>query len=129
MVKAGRPKDANLKIQFVYENMTKIFTEFLFFYQQGQLHPKGMLPPFLGPALESDVLDWNFISIFQFAEVSVGQHLYWTFGEFQVHAQVLITSWVVLSILIILSLAANTKVYKILPNILRNLFGILLKHK
>ena len=94
--------------------MTKIFTEFLFFYQQGQLHPFGMLPPFLaggtfgGPALGSDVLDWNFISIFQFAEVSVGQHLYWTFGEFQVHAQVLITSWVVLSILIILSLAANT---------------------
>ena len=92
--------------------MTKIFTEFLFFYQQGQLHPFGMLPPFLaggtfgGPALGSDVLD--FISIFQFAEVSVGQHLYWTFGEFQVHAQVLITSWVVLSILIILSLAANT---------------------
>lgn len=41
------------------------------------------------------------------AEVSVGQHLYWTFGGFQVHGQVLITSWVVFSILIVLSLSAN----------------------
>nr|AOP19071.1 ATP synthase CF0 subunit IV [Halimeda discoidea] len=42
-----------------------------------------------------------------FAEVSVGQHLYWTFGSYQVHAQVLITSWVVLTIIIVLSLSAN----------------------
>lgn len=42
-----------------------------------------------------------------FAEISVGQHLYWTFGGYQVHAQVLITSWFVLSILIFLSLIAN----------------------
>ena len=44
---------------------------------------------------------------FNFAEVSVGQHLYWTFGEYQVHAQVLITSWIVFGIIITLSLAAN----------------------
>ena len=84
--------------RFVYDNMTQTFIEFLFFNQQGQIF---------------QIFHWNSIalcasSIFQFAEVSVGQHLYWTFGEFQVHAQVLITSWVVLSILIILSLAANT---------------------
>nr|AYC64062.1 ATP synthase CF0 subunit IV [Halimeda micronesica] len=42
-----------------------------------------------------------------FAEISVGQHLYWTFGSYQVHAQVLITSWVVITILIVLSLSAN----------------------
>lgn len=52
-------------------------------------------------------LNWIDISIFQFAEVSVGQHLYWNFLGFPVHAQVLITSWVVLSLLILLSLLAN----------------------
>lgn len=42
-----------------------------------------------------------------FAEVSVGQHLYWTLGGYQVHAQVLITSWVVLTMIIVLSVSAN----------------------
>ena len=46
-------------------------------------------------------------SILKLAEVSVGQHLYWNFFGFPVHAQVLMTSWVVLSILILLSLSAN----------------------
>nr|YP_010954069.1 ATP synthase CF0 subunit IV [Cladopus yinggelingensis]WMV01464.1 ATP synthase CF0 subunit IV [Cladopus yinggelingensis] len=32
--------------------------------------------------------------------VEVGQHLYWKLGDFQVHAQVLITSWVVIAILL-----------------------------
>lgn len=48
------------------------------------------------------IIDTNFL-----LEVSVGQHLYWNFGKYQVHAQVLITSWVVFSILIFLSLSAN----------------------
>ena len=46
-------------------------------------------------------------SILKLAEVSVGQHLYWNFFGFPVHAQVLMTSWVVLSILLLLSLSAN----------------------
>ncbi|RZC45339.1 hypothetical protein C5167_038292 [Papaver somniferum] len=32
--------------------------------------------------------------------VEVGQHFYWQIGGFQVHSQVLITSWVVISILL-----------------------------
>lgn len=51
-------------------------------------------------------LNW-ILSILKLAEVSVGQHLYWNFFGFPVHAQVLMTSWVVLSILILLSLSAN----------------------
>ena len=42
------------------------------------------------------------------AEVSVGKHLYWQLGSYQVHGQVLITSWVVLSLIAILALAGNT---------------------
>jgi len=52
-------------------------------------------------------LSLNKITLFQLAEVSVGQHLYWNWLGFPVHAQVLITSWVVFSILILLSLLAN----------------------
>ncbi|KAF1891528.1 hypothetical protein Lal_00012420 [Lupinus albus] len=33
--------------------------------------------------------------------MEVGQHFYWKIGDFQVHAQVLITSWVVIVILLV----------------------------
>nr|YP_009519095.1 ATP synthase CF0 subunit IV [Callipsygma wilsonis]AYC65003.1 ATP synthase CF0 subunit IV [Callipsygma wilsonis] len=56
----------------------------------------------------------------QFFEISVGQHLYWSFGNYQVHAQVLITSWVVLGILVFLSLFANQNL-SIRPRGLQNL--------
>lgn len=59
-------------------------------------------------------------SFLKIAEVSVGQHLYWKFGNFQVHGQVLITSWVVLSILILFSLFANRNL-RLRPKGLQNL--------
>jgi F-type H+-transporting ATPase subunit a len=39
--------------------------------------------------------------------VEVGQHLYWQIGGFQVHAQVLITSWIVIAILLSLAFFAT----------------------
>ncbi|MFY2490422.1 F0F1 ATP synthase subunit A [Escherichia coli] len=45
--------------------------------------------------------------IISLAVVSVGQHLYWKIGNYDVHGQVLITSWVVLGIIISLSLLGN----------------------
>jgi F-type H+-transporting ATPase subunit a len=51
---------------------------------------------------------------FQLASVEVGQHWYWQIGQFQVHAQVLITSWVVA--LILLGLAVwGTRNLKAVP--------------
>nr|YP_009478184.1 ATP synthase CF0 A chain [Adiantum shastense]AVP32693.1 ATP synthase CF0 A chain [Adiantum shastense] len=41
-------------------------------------------------------------NLHQVSSVEVGQHLYWQIGNFQVHAQVLITSWVVVAILVAL---------------------------
>uniref|UniRef100_A0AB39U2C2 ATP synthase subunit a, chloroplastic n=1 Tax=Ophioglossum hongii TaxID=3238578 RepID=A0AB39U2C2_9MONI len=38
-------------------------------------------------------------NLYQISSVEVGQHFYWQIGGFQVHAQVLITSWVVIAIL------------------------------
>nr|QNH93672.1 ATP synthase CF0 subunit IV [Christensenia aesculifolia] len=46
-------------------------------------------------------------SLYQISGVEVGQHFYLQIGNFQVHAQVLITSWVVIAILLGLSIVAT----------------------
>jgi len=45
--------------------------------------------------------------LFDIAEVSVGQHWYWQIGGYQVHGQVLITSWIVLGAIGVISLLGN----------------------
>nr|YP_009184739.1 CF0 subunit IV of ATP synthase [Oogamochlamys gigantea]ALO62768.1 CF0 subunit IV of ATP synthase [Oogamochlamys gigantea] len=45
--------------------------------------------------------------LLEISEVSVGKHFYWQLGEYQVHGQVLITSWVVLGIIALLSFLGN----------------------
>ena len=45
--------------------------------------------------------------LLEISEVSVGQHFYWALGEYQLHGQVLITSWVVLAIIFALSFLGN----------------------
>lgn len=47
------------------------------------------------------------VPLLEIAEVSVGQHFYWELGGYQLHGQVLITSWVVLAIIATLSLLGN----------------------
>ncbi|KAK9661855.1 hypothetical protein RND81_O082500 [Saponaria officinalis] len=38
--------------------------------------------------------------LYDMSGVEVGQHFYWQIGGFQIHGQVLITSWVVITILL-----------------------------
>nr|YP_009105917.1 CF0 subunit IV of ATP synthase [Microthamnion kuetzingianum]AIT94667.1 CF0 subunit IV of ATP synthase [Microthamnion kuetzingianum] len=58
--------------------------------------------------------------LFDISEVSVGQHLYWQLGDYQVHGQVLLTSWLVFTIIISLSFLANRDL-KDIPEGLQNL--------
>jgi F-type H+-transporting ATPase subunit a len=58
--------------------------------------------------------------LFDISEVSVGQHLYWSIGEYQIHGQVLMTSWIVLGLIILLSVLANSHL-KSTPDGLQNL--------
>jgi len=58
--------------------------------------------------------------LLEIAEVSVGQHYYWNLGGFQLHGQVIITTWVVIAILLTLSLVGNSKL-KPTPDGLQNL--------
>jgi F-type H+-transporting ATPase subunit a len=47
--------------------------------------------------------------LYELSSVSVGQHFYWQLGDFQVHGQVLMTSWVVITLLAILTITATRK--------------------
>ena len=58
--------------------------------------------------------------VYDLSEVSVGQHYYWSIGSYQLHGQVLITSWFVLGILFIIGIIGNQKL-NIQPIGLQNL--------
>ena len=58
--------------------------------------------------------------LFDVSEVSVGQHLYWEIGNFQVHGQVLITSWIVFTIIAVLAFLGNRNLQRT-PDGLQNL--------
>lgn len=59
----------------------------------------------------------NFILnyLYEIAAVEVGQHFYWTLGNFEVHGQVLINSWIVFLIIFILALT-TTQNMKLVPD-------------
>nr|YP_010188793.1 AtpI [Funaria hygrometrica]QZJ47596.1 AtpI [Funaria hygrometrica] len=46
-------------------------------------------------------------NLYEISSVEVGQHFYWQIGSFEVHAQVLITSWIVIAILLSLAVLAT----------------------
>jgi len=50
----------------------------------------------------------NFNPLSDLSEVSVGQHFYWDLGGYQVHGQVLLVSWFVLSVIAILAFLGNS---------------------
>jgi len=56
-----------------------------------------------------------------FAELEVGYHLYWHIGQYTVHGQVLISSWIAIGILLIL-LGSSTRQMQRVPSGLQN-FG------
>ncbi len=57
--------------------------------------------------------------LLEISEVSVGQHFYWNVGEYQLHGQVLLTSWFVLGVIFALSLLGNRDLKQI-PEGLQN---------
>ncbi len=54
------------------------------------------------------------------AKLEVGHHLYWQLGGLKIHGQVFITSWIVIGLLLIASIAATRNVQRI-PNGIQNL--------
>lgn len=66
------------------------------------------------------------LSFFPLAELEVGKHLYWEIGNFHVHGQVLLTSWFVIALLVIASLAATRNIQQI-PTGVQNLMEFALE--
>ena len=71
------------------------------------------------PFVKESTISLN--SILDLSEVSVGQHLYWQIGGYEVHGQVLLTSWLVLGSIIVLSLLSNLNLKTSVPEGLQNL--------
>ena len=61
-----------------------------------------------------DIIKTSSNYFYDISNVEVGQHFYWQLGNFQVHAQVLITSWVVVAILLGLAILA-TRNLQVIP--------------
>ena len=49
----------------------------------------------------------NTVSIYNLSELSVGKHYYWNIGNSHIHGQVILTSWFVLSIILLLTVLFN----------------------
>ncbi|MBW4636168.1 MAG: F0F1 ATP synthase subunit A [Iphinoe sp. HA4291-MV1] len=58
----------------------------------------------------------NFLNVFNsvpLAKLEVGQHFYWQLGNLKLHGQVFLTSWFVIGILVVASLAATRNIQRI----------------
>ena len=62
----------------------------------------------------------NAFNSFHLASLEVGHHFYWQLGNLKLHGQVFLTSWFVIGILVVASLAATRNIQKI-PGGIQNL--------
>ncbi|MDZ8054909.1 F0F1 ATP synthase subunit A [Nostoc sp. 106C] len=62
----------------------------------------------------------NAFNSFPLAELEVGHHFYWQLGNLKIHGQVFLTSWFVIGVLVIASLAATRNIQRI-PSGIQNL--------
>jgi F-type H+-transporting ATPase subunit a len=62
----------------------------------------------------------NALNSFPLASLEVGQHFYWQLGNLKIHGQVFLTSWFVIGILVVASLAATRNIQRI-PSGIQNL--------
>jgi len=55
----------------------------------------------------------NALNSFPLAKLEVGHHFYWQLGNLKLHGQVFLTSWFVIAILVVASLAATRNIQRI----------------
>ncbi len=62
----------------------------------------------------------NAFNLFPLAELEVGHHFYWQLGNLKVHGQVFLTSWFVIGLLVVASIAATKNIQRV-PSGIQNL--------
>lgn len=60
------------------------------------------------------------------ASLEVGEHWYWSLGPLKIHGQVFVTSWIVIGLLVIASLAATRNIQKV-PSGIQNFMEYVLE--
>jgi F-type H+-transporting ATPase subunit a len=61
-----------------------------------------------------EILDnLNLLNSFTLAELEVGEHFLWKIGNYTVHGQVFITSWIAIALLVTASLAATSNIQRV----------------
>nr|YP_009395988.1 ATP synthase CF0 subunit IV [Dasya naccarioides]ARW65174.1 ATP synthase CF0 subunit IV [Dasya naccarioides] len=65
-------------------------------------------------------------SLIQLSSVEVGKHLYWKIGDYNIHGQVFIVSWLVISVLLIISFFGTRSLQRI-PSQLQNFMEFILE--
>ena len=65
-------------------------------------------------------------SLYELSSVEVGEHFYWSFGDYQVHGQVLINSWIVIAIILAMAVL-TTRDLKPIPEGGQNFIEYLLE--
>jgi F-type H+-transporting ATPase subunit a len=71
-----------------------------------------------------DVL--NSLNTLSLAKLELGHHFYWQLGNLKIHGQVFLTSWFVIALLVIASLAATRNIQRI-PSGMQNLMEYVLE--
>ena len=70
--------------------------------------------------------DLTFLNIYTLAELEVGEHFLWKIGNFTIHGQVFLNSWIVIGLLVIASLAATSNIQKV-PSGIQNFMEFVLE--
>nr|QCI06008.1 ATP synthase CF0 subunit IV [Delesseria sanguinea] len=65
-------------------------------------------------------------SFTEFSSVEVGKHLYWKIGNYDIHGQVFIVSWLVISALLIIAFIGTRNLQRV-PNQLQNFMEFILE--
>jgi F-type H+-transporting ATPase subunit a len=68
----------------------------------------------------------NVLNLFPLASLEVGNHFYWEIGNLKLHGQVFLTSWFVISILLIASVAATRNI-QLVPRGIQNFMEYVLE--
>nr|YP_009502159.1 ATP synthase CF0 subunit IV [Porolithon onkodes]ASB29760.1 ATP synthase CF0 subunit IV [Porolithon onkodes] len=69
---------------------------------------------------------FSYLSIIHLANIEVGQHLYWKIGNYRVHGQVFIVSWLVVIFLLVISFFGTRKLARI-PSGIQNFMEFILE--
>lgn len=70
--------------------------------------------------------DQSLLSFIEISNVEVGKHLYWTIGNYSIHGQVFIVSWLVITVLLLVSFI-GTRNLKRVPDKSQNFMEFILE--